>query len=441
MDVAGRARQRRVDVRVSVDPKHAARPVHGSKPSQGPERDRVVATEDERKRAALCRLRNAAGYELAGVVNLRQEAGALIAERCRLGDGSLHIAFISDLVAQALEPLLEARVSNRGRAHVDSATTLSEVERSADDRDLPFPFRNHVSKRYAILDIAVVKDRWAEWLADRRYGGDPEHRSRGMEQLTQWRDSVLDNARLSEGETLLDVGCGEGLIGFGALERGAGAVIFSDISQDLLDFCREAATALGVLDRCRFVRASADDLAALSSVSVDVVSTRSVLIYVADKKSAFDEFARVVRSGGRISLFEPINRFAKRAADTRGGYDLSPVPNISRKIGEVYDAIQPPDSDPMLNFDERDLVGLAERAGFFPIQLQLEAEIRSSDPLSWETFLNSAGNPRIPTFGEAMQQALTPDERDQLTAHLRPLVEEGRGTWRMATAYLYAIKP
>lgn len=49
-----------------------------------------------------------------------------------------------------------------------------------------------------------------------------------------WRDRVLDNARVAEGETLLDVGCGEGLIGPGALERGAGTVIFSEISQDLL---------------------------------------------------------------------------------------------------------------------------------------------------------------------------------------------------------------
>jgi len=40
-----------------------------------------------------------------------------------------------------------------------------------------------------------------------------------------------------------------------------------------------------------------------------------------------------------------------------------------------------------------------------------------------------------------MRQALTPDEQTQLTVHLRPLVEEGRGTWRMATAYLHAIRP
>ncbi|HSB39610.1 MAG TPA: hypothetical protein VLD13_11020 [Gaiellaceae bacterium] len=37
---------------------------------------------------------------------------------------------------------------------------------------------------------------------------------------------MIDRAALAEGETLLDVGCGEGLIGLGALERGAGRVIF-----------------------------------------------------------------------------------------------------------------------------------------------------------------------------------------------------------------------
>ncbi|MGH3133679.1 MAG: class I SAM-dependent methyltransferase [Gaiellaceae bacterium] len=238
------------------------------------------------------------------------------------------------------------------------------------------------------------RDQWAEWLAERRYGGDPERAARGLEQLVQWRDRVLDHARLAEGETVLDVGCGEGLVGFGALERGAGTVIFSDVSQDLLDFCREAATELSVLRRSRFLRAPAHDLQPVDSSSVDVVATRSVLIYVEDKESTFREFARVLRPGGRISLFEPINRFARTTADTWAGFDLSPIRDISEKLRAIYEAIQPPDTDPMLDFDERDLVDLAERAGFFPIRLDLEAEIRASDHLSWENFLASAGNPR-----------------------------------------------
>jgi hypothetical protein len=40
-----------------------------------------------------------------------------------------------------------------------------------------------------------------------------------------------------------------------------------------------------------------------------------------------------------------------------------------------------------------------------------------------------------------MEQSLTPAERQRFADHLRPLVEEGRGVWRMAHAYLMAVKP
>src|SRR5687768_10507643 len=105
------------------------------------------------------------------------------------------------------------------------------------------------------------RDYWAEWLAERRFGGDPEVRERFLAELQKTRDKVLDSAQLAPGETLLDVGCGDGLIAFGALERGAGQVVFSDVSDDLLDECRARAEELGALHRVRFVRAPADDLA------------------------------------------------------------------------------------------------------------------------------------------------------------------------------------
>ncbi len=287
----------------------------------------------------------------------------------------------------------------------------------------------------------MSRDRWAEWLAVRRYGGDPETRRRVVADLAVIRDKVLDLAELREGETLLDVGCGEGLIAFGALERGAGTVVFGDVSTDLLEFCRAAAGDLGVLDRCRFVESPADDLRTVEDGSIDVLTTRSVLIYVARKREAFREFARVLRPGGRISLFEPINRFALREASTWAGYDLSPLGEIGAKLRAVFEALQPHASDPMLDFDERDLIRLAEEAGFFPIRLLLEADVKPSDARTWDGFLNTAGNPTIPTVAEAMEQALTAEERERFTAHLRPQVEEGRGEWRMATAYLVATKP
>jgi arsenite methyltransferase len=288
----------------------------------------------------------------------------------------------------------------------------------------------------------AARDRWAEWLAERRFGGDPAVRERFLWDLTRTREKVLDGARLAEGEHLLDVGCGEGLIAFGALERSAGTVTFSDISPDLIDFCREAASQLGVLDHCRFVLASADDLASIDDASVDVVTTRAVLIYVKDKATAFSEFARVLRPGGRISIFEPINRFARNSQSPSvfAGYDLSALDDIGRKLRAVFEASQP-DSDPMLDFDERDLTRVAEAAGFFPLNLTLEVVIEPLRPRGWQGFLNSSGNPNIPTITEAIEQALTPSERERLTTHLRPLVEQGQGEWRLATAHLTATKP
>jgi len=250
------------------------------------------------------------------------------------------------------------------------------------------------------------------------------------------RERVLDRAELAEGQTLLDVGCGDGLIAFGAVERGAGLVVFSDISQDLLDESSRIAEELGVLDRCRFLLAPADDLHELADESVDVVTTRSVLIYVDDKESALREFHRVLRPGGRVSLFEPINRLS-RFIDA---YDSRPVEELNHRVRSVFTELQPRDTDPMLNFDDRDLVDLAERLGFGRVHLTLEVETSPPEPVAWDAFLDMPANPRIPSPRQAMEQVLTPGEQARYEAHMRPLVEGGVGSRRMASAYLLAVK-
>src|SRR5437762_674613 len=92
-------------------------------------------------------------------------------------------------------------------------------------------------------------DQWAEWMLHRRHGGDLEQHKRALaDHLYPVRDRVLRNAALHEGSKLLDVGVGDGLIAFGALELVGerGKVIFSDISQDLLDHSRALAERMGV---------------------------------------------------------------------------------------------------------------------------------------------------------------------------------------------------
>jgi ubiquinone/menaquinone biosynthesis C-methylase UbiE len=226
--------------------------------------------------------------------------------------------------------------------------------------------------------INASHDHWAQWLLRRRHGGDPHRLQAVLDWLYPVRDKVLDHANLRDGDTLLDVGTGDGLIAFGALERCPTCrVIFSDVSQDLLDHAQALAQEIGMLDRCQFVRADAANLAAFDDASVDVVTTRSVLIYVANKQQAFREFYRVLKPGGRLSIFEPINRFGWPEPPHRFlGIDVTPVQDLVAQVRAVYLRLQPPDNDPMLDFDERDLLRFAEQAGFKQVHLECEPTSR-----------------------------------------------------------------
>lgn len=288
-----------------------------------------------------------------------------------------------------------------------------------------------------------MADPWATWLLKTRFGGDRDAERRGLGWLETVRDRVLDGAALNEGHTVLDVGCGDGLIGRAALVRvgPSGRVIFSDISQDLLDATREQTQALGQDEASQFLVASADDLHGVSDNSVDAVTTRSVLIYVENKRRALREFHRVLKPGCRISLAEPINRFSH---DRRGRNQFrgSPLPGLEEVIRRLNDFCVDNRAEcvPMLDFDERDLIDLCEEVGFRRIHLDLDIDIGPMVPASWKVFLESAPNPLVPPLGDVLKELLSPDELEQFENAMRPQVEAGGGIQRRAMAYLWAVK-
>ena len=282
---------------------------------------------------------------------------------------------------------------------------------------------------------------WAKWLLTRRDGDSTTLRARLALSLAAFRDGVLDRADLRADDVLLDVGCGTGLIGFGALDRlgPGGRVVFSDISADLLDECRR--TAAGD-ERCSFVRAPAEDLSGVADASVDVVTTRSVLIYCARKQNAFAEFHRVLRPGGRLSLFEPINSFpARHRPDDLFGLRGSPVDDL---LAKVRDRFRDGTETSMVDFDERDLLTWAAAAGFEAVELDYRAQLDvPAEPIAdWPALRQTSPNPRAPTYGEAIAAALTDAERARLDAYLASHAAAGTPTRRtMATAYLRALRP
>jgi ubiquinone/menaquinone biosynthesis C-methylase UbiE len=296
-----------------------------------------------------------------------------------------------------------------------------------------------------------VQDQWAQWLFQKRHGGNPEVLQAMLSTLYQVRDAVLQNARVTQGNTLLDVGCGDGLIAFGALPLVGeqGKVIFCDISQDLLDHCHALAQQMGVLDRCQFVQASADNLRTIDSNSVHAITARSVLVYVKDKKQAFQEFYRVLKPRGRLSIFEPIpSLMYPEPPNLLCGYDMTPIMPIAQKL-RAAERFQSAQTGSISDFTERDLLKFLEDVGFTEMYLALQMAIipgtsenipPAAQKPNWEAFLKSSLNPLTPTLEEAMHHALTADEADQFTRYLRPLVETRQRIDRSAVAYLGAVK-
>lgn len=292
-----------------------------------------------------------------------------------------------------------------------------------------------------------MTDQWSRWLLERRDGGDARQREAVLADLRGIRDRVLERAEPLAGATLLDVGTGDGLIGLAALDRVGpeGTVVFADISPALLERCREAVAAQNAGDRARFVSADAADLGPIPSESVDVVTTRSVLIYVVDKRAAFAAMYRVLRPGGRISLFEPINRLMyPEPAGRFYGYDVGAVSDLAAKVKAAVVLSEGSDFHrAMMGFDDRDLAEHATAAGFRRVHVACHIDIEPGSPMhatSLAALLDSAPNPNAPTTREAIESALTPVEQQQFIAGLERAMTAGTAVRRMAVAYVAAEK-
>ena len=200
---------------------------------------------------------------------------------------------------------------------------------------------------------------WREWLEaqEARIGAD----------LRQTRDFVLARAAIRAGEAVLDLGTGRGLLALAAAERvGAeGGVIALDADGGCLEAVREAARLSTLGPRISLVQADAASLPLVDN-SVDVVATRSVLEFVADRQAAIREIYRTLRPGGRFSCFETVNRYLTPHHHL---VDLRPLGELGDQLIRMFDGIYADGAEPMLTFDERDLVAIFEEAGFVEVGL------------------------------------------------------------------------
>ena len=295
-------------------------------------------------------------------------------------------------------------------------------------------------------------DVWSEWLLHHRHGDDCAYGAVVRDVVAGYADRVLDAAQLSPGMTLADIGAGEGLIAFRAIDRigPSLSVILTDISAPMLRHSEALAVQREVRNQCTFLECSAEKLGEIADSSVDVVTTRAVLAYVADKKAAVREFYRVLKPGGRISLAEPIfqdEAFYVRALKARID---APVPGRDDRFLRLlhrWRATQFPDTadefakSPIVNYSERDLINFIRVSGFTEIHLQLHIDVTPSPVTSWEVFLHSSPHPWAPPLSVILAERFTAHERQYFETIVRPIVESGKNISTDRVAYLNAIKP
>jgi SAM-dependent methyltransferase len=224
-------------------------------------------------------------------------------------------------------------------------------------------------------------------------------------QLLPASDVVIDIADPTDGETVVDVGCGTGNAALLAAERGA-RVIGVDPAERLLEV---AATAAEDRDLdAEFVVGEAASMP-VSNAEADAIVSVFGVIFAPDPPAAAAELARVTKSSGRIVL----------AAWIPGGPISDAIRFTRRTLAEIRG--DPPPQQPF-GWHELDTVsGLFEPQGF---SASITEHSLSFQAPSIDEFMRIEGenHPLAIVARPALEEA---GRSEEVRAEMRRIYQEG----------------
>ena len=123
--------------------------------------------------------------------------------------------------------------------------------------------------------------------------------------FTRWRDDYLNKLPFSEASTILDAGCGTGVVTRAIAKHPdvTGKIVGSDFSPALIETARQNAKDARLDEKISF---RVDDIHSLGfeNNTFDIIVAHTVFSHIDNPKSAVSELARVLKPDGIITIFD-----------------------------------------------------------------------------------------------------------------------------------------
>ena len=177
-----------------------------------------------------------------------------------------------------------------------------------------------------------------------------------------WKRIFVNAIACSPRETLLDLAGGTGDITFGALARGAGHVILTDVNAEMLEVARKRALDRGIVEGIEFAVVDAERIP-LPDGSVEKVSIAFGLRNCTDKDAVLREARRVLRPGGRFHCLEFSKLEVAALAPLYETWNFKVLPEIGARVAKDRDSYQYLAESIRRFPDQPTLAGMMERAG------------------------------------------------------------------------------
>ena len=154
-----------------------------------------------------------------------------------------------------------------------------------------------------------------------------------------WKRIFINAIGASKRETLLDLAGGTGDIAFGALDRGAGRVILTDVNPAMLEVAQKRALDRGIVKGIDFAVVDAEYIP-LPDRSVEKISIAFGLRNCTDKDAVLREARRVLRPGGRFHCLEFSRVEIAPLASIYDTWSFKVLPEIGARVANDRDSYE-----------------------------------------------------------------------------------------------------